>query len=127
MAKRFQREIEEILEQSGGFPKGKGSRMHNQGSIKRSRDGGSNIAALTPIRMFLGSVVLLLFALLVVNQIAPNLVSLFFWLGLALFIIAYATLIVRVGSRTERRWRGRVVEYQRQPSFREWFNRWGKR
>jgi hypothetical protein len=124
MAERFKREIEEILQQSEK-PAGPGRpRRGGKGPSRGSPLPFFRIQKLwSPGRLFVVSVALLLSAL-ILNTTGSRIVSLFFWLGLVLSILAYALFIVRSEKRPERRWRGQVVDDERRPSWRSRFRRW---
>ena len=128
MPERFQREIEEILEHSEDSPETP-SRQPNKRTRKspsRRRDGSSGWLGevLAPARLFMASVALLI-AALILNVAGTGLAALLFWLGLILFVVAYAVYFVRSEKGPERHWRGRVVEYETTgPSWRERIRRW---
>lgn len=125
MAGRFEREIEEILESSEVTPEPPKSRKGGRGPSQGARSRLDGLRDnLSPGRVFLASVALLLSAL-IVRSLSPGvMVSILFWIGLVLFIAAYALFFVRSGSRTETRWRGQPVSYTTRPTwwrrFRDW-------
>ena len=112
MAERYQREIEEILEQTGTSadpkqPAKSGGMLRRLGRSRGSGSGG-RARRITPLRVFMASIALLLTALLM-NSLAPGLQGLFAWSGLLLFIVAYALFFTHPGKPIEKRWRGQVV------------------
>ena len=121
MSQRYQKEIEEILKQSGGL-KGTG------------RGGGSGtplwrlvwrwISGLLrgrswsePGRLILIAMSLLLSAL-VIRAIAPGIAGPVAWAGLLLFVLGYAMFFVRP-RRMEKRWRGQPID----EPVRSWWDR----
>ena len=126
MPERFQREIEEILEHSEDSPKDSPRQPGKKAKGPSGRGGmfsGWLGDVLAPSRLFMASGGLLLTAL-VLNVAGAGLAGLLFWLGLVLFIVAYAIYFVRSEKGPERRWRGRVVEYDTGPSWRGRIRRW---
>jgi hypothetical protein len=123
MPERLQREIEEILEHSEGSPKDSPRQPGKKGKGSGGIFGGWLGDALAPSRLFMASGALLLTAL-ILNVAGAGLAGLLFWLGLVLFIVAYAIYFVRNEKGPERRWRGRAVEYDAGPSRRGRIRRW---
>ena len=121
MSQRYQKEIEEILKQSGG--------------LKRAGRGGGPGTALwqlvwrwisgllrgrswsEPGRLILIAMSLLLSAL-VIRAIAPGIAGPVAWAGLLLFVLGYAMFFVRP-RRMEKRWRGQPID---EPG-RSWWDR----
>ena len=125
MTNRYEREIEEILEQAGDVSGAKKAARGGGGFFRGLRQGlnsssGGGSWQITPARVFMVSIALLLTALLM-SSLAPGLVPFFGWGGLVLFIIAYALFFARPGKAIEKRWRGRVVEER--PTWRDRFRR----
>ncbi len=127
MSERYQREIEEILGNVEDL------RSHRAKSKERGflRAAGSAAGRflggrswrLSPGRIMLGSLVLLLVALLVKGS-TPGLVAPIVWTGVVLFILGYALFFVNNPPSYEKRWRGRVIETA--PRWRDRFLRWLK-
>ncbi len=116
MSERYQREIEEILKQAGDLgrsPKrGSGPPKYNFWKlvwlyVKRSL--GGKVWSLSPGRIMLIAVSLLLAALIVRPIGLGGLVAPFAWAGLLLFIVAYALFFVRP-PKLDRRWRGQALD-----------------
>ena len=122
MSSRYQREIEDILEKSGGFepdpepprrkPKRRGPRDRRSFRrlvwlyVKQSLSGSP--LSITPGRIMLFGFVLLLSALLigVFNLGSLGLVA---WAGLIIVIIGYAMVLARP-PKIEKRWRGQPID-----------------
>ncbi len=128
MRDRFEREIEEILEQTTEPPTLKKPAPRGLGVFAALGRGLGAVFQrkswrITPARVLFASVSLLLTALLV-SSLAPGtgLVPLLGWAGLILFILAYALFFTRSGAALEKRWRGRPLEDR--PSWRHRFRRW---
>ena len=113
MAERYQREIEEILQQAGD--------VGSNGRRRRGRKGffgliwqqvaqsvGGRGWSLSPGRVMLIAAGLLLSALFL-GSVIPGLTGLLAWGGLILFIVGYGMFFVRPRT-VEKRWRGRPVE-----------------
>ena len=115
MSERYQREIEEILEQASEALPGKGRKQRSHrsifaaiGSILGGMLGGKKWA-ITPGRLMLIAVALILSAL-IVRAMTPGIVAPLLWAGLFLFIVAYGLFFIRPWPQYEKRWRGRLVE-----------------
>lgn len=123
MPDKYEEEIDEILRQAGELTSGKGgARRHSSFlgliwlQIKRSL--GGRALSISPGRVMLVAVVLLLTALVMR-------ISLVAWAGLILFIVGYAMFFVKpkTGSGEEKRWRGQPIEYGDPP----WWERFRRR
>ncbi len=125
MARKYQQEIEEILQQvnEGGEPpdanagKGPASARGRRGESPRLSRG--IIPAISPGRLFIAGVSLLLLALFLrtaVSGVSGPLTM----AGIGLFVVAYILFFARSRPPVERRWRGRSMEDE-QPL--DW---WGK-
>ena len=118
MSERYQREIEEILQQAGEHtPTKEAERAHRRSTTSAFGGIGRGVAGLiyrSSSRLLAIGAVLLLLAILV-SVILPGFLGPFMWLGLILFILVYALFFARPGSSPEKRWRGRAIE----PSPRE--------
>ncbi len=124
MSQKYQREIEEILDNV------EDPRSHK---AKRERRGFLRVLGavfvqfiggrgwhISPGRIMLGSLVLLLVALLIKGSM-PGLVAPMVWTGIVLFILGYALFFINP-PHYEKRWRGRVIE--RPPRWRFRFIKW---
>jgi hypothetical protein len=112
MSQRYQREIEDILKQSG--------------ELKRTgRGGGSGPSFWQLVRLWIsrllrgrswsqpGRLILiavsLLLSALIIRSIVPGIAGPVAWAGLLLFVLAYAMFFVRP-RETEKRWRGQPLD-----------------
>lgn len=116
MAKRYEKEIDDILKQAGEI--GSGKRGQGRGffrliSLYLARSIGGPVRSLRPGRVMLIAVALLLLALIInttasgAGVVAPIALA-----GLILFIVAYAMFFIRPPKRTgsEKRWRGQPID-----------------
>ena len=109
MPEKYKKEVEEILEQAG-VPPGRGMAHRGRPSFWQlmlmygGKALGGRTWAITPGRVMIAAVVVLLLALVLRAGPIMGLV------GLLLFIVAYAMFFMRPGNRAEKRWRGRAVE-----------------
>jgi hypothetical protein len=112
MSNRLDEELDEILKKTQDLPAASKPRK----PAKEGGSGSGTLAAgirrvLSPRVLFITSLALFLSALLLQN-VAGGLVGVFFWLGLILFIVAYALFFARPrDTQSQVRWRGKVVEY----------------
>ena len=127
MADRYQREIEEILEQAGEAappiapsPRKVGLRKLVWAHIKQSLAGKP--LSFSPGRAMLAAVLLLL-AALVLNSVGVGPVALVALAGLILFIVAYGMFFIRP-PKAQKRWRGQVIEEE---SSGSWWDRFRRR
>jgi VIT1/CCC1 family predicted Fe2+/Mn2+ transporter len=124
MPERYQREIEEILKQSGDLG-GKERERKAPQSIWRlvlrsfGRSLGGRAWSISPGRVMLAAAVLLLLAF-VLRFSASGLVAPLAWAGLLLFIVGYAMFFLRP-AKVEKHWRGRSLEED------SWWNRFRKK
>ena len=114
MSERYQREIEEILRQAGeqGGRRRRGRPKRNLFRFIGSEVGkslGGKKLSLSPGRLMLISVVVLLSAL-ILRATSSGLVAPLVWAGLLLFIVAYALFFVKPRAPLEKRWRGQLIE-----------------
>ncbi|MBI4298725.1 MAG: hypothetical protein HY666_03095 [Chloroflexi bacterium] len=114
MPEKYLREIEEILKQAGGQggkrrPKKPRANLFGFLGAQLGKSLGGKKLSFSPARLLLVSVVVLLSAL-VLRAMSPGLVAPLVWVGLILFIIAYALFFVSAGTPYEKRWRGRLIE-----------------
>jgi hypothetical protein len=126
MPKRYQEEIEEILKQTADLSSGKRRRRGKQGLLSlmwryASESIGGKTWSITPGRVMLIAVALLLSALVMVAAI-PGLAGPLAWAGLILFIVAYAMFFIRP-RRVEKRWRGQPID----DHGGNWFDRFRRR
>ena len=134
MSERYQREIEEILQQVGESTPtkepGKAEKNSLLALFSRIGNGIGSVIYLSSRRLMTIGIALLLSAILV-SAIFPGLLGPFVWLGLILFILVYALFFARPSLKMERRWRGRPIELQRPArsaeSLWERFQRWLRR
>lgn len=136
MSQRYQREIEEILQQAGDL-----STSHGQGGsppatkVPRSRPESpgfiaqvwqhikSSVRGGPAGKVMLGAILVLL-AALVMNAMAPGLglVGPLAWGGLILFIVGYAMFFIKP-KKVEQRWRGQPLESEEKDSWTDWMKR----
>ncbi len=131
MSERYQREIEEILQQAGEHtPVKEPERPHRRSPASALGGIGRGVAGLiyrSSSRLLIIGAVLLLLAVLV-SVILPGFLGPFVWLGLILFILIYALYFARPGGSPEKRWRGRAIEpTPSEDSAWTRFQRWLKR
>jgi hypothetical protein len=113
MSNRYQREIEEILQQAGELGDGKGQRGGRRGLFGLLRGYvaqsiGGKTWSITPGRVMLVAVALLLSALIMTAAV-PGMVGPLAWAGLLLFIVGYAMFFIKP-SKVEKRWRGQPID-----------------
>ena len=123
MSNRLDEELDEILKKAHGAPAigmpRKPAKEGQSGSASGSFVAGIR-RVLSPRTLFIASLALFLSALLVQN-VARGLVGVFFWLGLTLFIVAYALYFAQPRDPESRpRWRGKPVDYDRQDASSLW-------
>ena len=131
MPSRYQKEIEDILEQTGkSAPRLPDTPKGQRGGASRGRRGAlGRLVGLLPWRVSPAKLMLISFAVLLVaallNVFNRPAVSPVFGVGLALFIVAYILFFLPSSrSQAERRWRGRPVDYGRRAwasRLRRWF------
>ena len=134
MSERYQREIEEILQQVGEATPGNEPREAKGSSLlaplARIGRGIGNHIYLSSGRLMTIGIVLLLAAILA-SAIFPGFLGPFVWLGLILFILVYALFFARPNRKTDKRWRGRSIDPQQSAWRGEgmWYRlqRWLKR
>ena len=109
MSKKYEKEVEEILEQAGVSPGRAPTPRRGPGFWKllwmyAGKALGGRTWAITPGRVMIAAVVVLLLALVLRAGPIMGLI------GLLLFIVAYAMFFMRPRNRVQKRWRGRPVE-----------------
>ena len=116
MSERYQREIEEILNQAGESApadrskKGRGIPLippffrKGSGTDRRVHFSSGRL-------MFIGLALLL--SAILVSAMFPGLLGLIMLLSLILFILGYVLFFARPSAGPEKRWRGRVIEQDR--------------
>lgn len=113
MAQRYQREIEEILGQSGDEGQGEGSGGGRRPRApRRRRSPRRALGALvrpTPGRLLFAGIALLILAVVLNALDAPG-VRPFFWASVVLFVFAYVAYFTRPRRTVERRWRGQPMD-----------------
>jgi hypothetical protein len=126
MAQRYQREIEEILDQSrSDAPAGKSAagKRQRRSADKVSRPSSWRLpVSVSPGRLLLIGVVTLLAGLLL--PFPYGLSKFIAWLGVGLFVSSYVLFFARPDRTVERRWRGQSMEDIVPPSSLERFWRW---
>jgi hypothetical protein len=140
MTQRYQKEIEEILDQvNTRAPSEKDTGIGDTPgkrpvSPRRSIGRGEQLLSrlpfrVSPARMVLLGIVLLV-AAMVLRSAVPAVTGPLTWTGIGLFIAAYVAFFIRPRRPAERRWRGRVIaDDAPTPSgnLRERFWRWMNR
>lgn len=115
MSERYQREIEEILQQVGESTPVQESEKPSRNSLSSPfasfARGIGNRVYLSPGRFMAIGIILLLSAIFV-SAVFPGFVGPFIWLGLIMFILIYAIFFARPNQGSEKRWRGRLIEQQ---------------
>lgn len=114
MAQRYQREIEEILGQSGEDEPdaGSGGNQRPRAPRRARRSWRRALGTLirpTPGRLLLAGIVLLILAVVLNALDAPG-VRPFFWASVVLFVFAYVAYFTRPRRTVERRWRGQPMD-----------------
>ena len=114
MAQRYQREIEEILGQTGeDEPGAGGERVKTPNAPRRaSRSLRRRLGAfirLTPGRLLVAGIGLLILSVLLKALDAPG-VTPFLWASVVLFVFAYVVYFTRPRRTVERRWRGQPMD-----------------
>ena len=129
MSEKYQREIEEILKQAGDLKStAKRGPKPPKGSFWRliwlyvKRSLGGKVWSLSPGRIMLVAVSLLLAALIVRPIGFGGFVAPFAWTGLLLFIVAYAMFFVHP-PKLDKRWRGQSVEGEK----KSWWDRFRRK
>ena len=129
MANRYQREIEEILEQvnekapSGSRPRGRAPQAQRARSGGRPRSGAGPRAAFTSGRLMLAGVILIISSLLLIGLV-PSLAGPAVWLGIFLLVTGYVVHFAKPRRTVERRWRGESIEDQPESRGMERLWRW---
>ena len=123
MPQKYQREIEEILQQAGDLGLSDPPKRSRKLGIGRlaweyfKQSIGGSAFSVTPGRIMLGAVLILL-AALVLNLATPGfgVVGILAWLGFILFIVGYALFFIKP-KPVQKRWRGDVIEYHQGDSL----------
>lgn len=116
MPQRYQREIEEILQQAGDLGADEAPKRRPRMGFARlvwdyfKQSIGGSPLSITPGRVMLAAVLILL-AALVLNATSSSFVGLLAWLGFILFIVGYAMFFIKPRP-VEKRWRGSVIQYE---------------
>lgn len=114
MAERYQREIEEILEEAGERPPArppKRARPPRRRPARRER--GYSLVP-TPGRIaFAGAAAIA--AALALNLLDAPGATIFLWAGVALLVAAYAAYFMKPRRTVERRWRGQLMDAPPEP------------
>ena len=114
MSEKYQREIEDILGQIEG-PAQRKARPRKTGLVRKllnafGRFLGGKGWNLSPGRIMLGSLSILLVALLFGAGMPGILGAALAWGAVILFILGYALFFINPSSSHEKRWRGQAVE-----------------
>ena len=134
MSERYQREIEEILNQAGesvpadGSKKGRGIPLIPP-FFRKGSGTGRRVHFSSGRLMFIGLALLL--SAILVSAMFPGLLGPIVWLSLILFILGYVLFFARPSAGPEKRWRGRVIEQDSSSGmaggwmrgFQRWFRR----
>jgi hypothetical protein len=117
MSQRYQKEIEEILEQVNEEPPrpGRGGSSQSRGDARlappRPPRSSSRFGLLqvSPGRLMLIGLASLFIALISLSLL-PMLAAPSAWVGIGLFIVAYVLFFLKPRRTVERRWRGQLIE-----------------
>ena len=114
MPDRYQREIEDILQQAGDLGPGPRSARRRGGLLALvwrylGQAPSGKAWAITPGRVMLAAVAVLLLAL-VAGSMTSGVAPLLGFAGLLLFIVGYAMFFIKP-PKAEKRWRGQPIEY----------------
>ena len=114
MPDRYQREIEDILQQAGDLGTGPRSARRRGGLLALvwrylGQAPSGKAWAITPGRVMLAAVAVLLLAL-VAGSMTSGVAPLLGFAGLLLFIVGYAMFFIKP-PKAEKRWRGQPIEY----------------
>ena len=114
MPDRYQREIEDILQQAGDLGTGPRSARRRRGLLALvwrylGQAPSGKAWAITPGRVMLAAVAVLLLAL-VAGSMTSGVAPLLGFAGLLLFIVGYAMFFIKP-PKAEKRWRGQPIEY----------------
>jgi len=122
MSDKYQREIEEILQQAGGIGPDE-SRGPMGGFLwlvwsQLVHSVGGKVWSLRPGRVMLLAMALLFLAL-TTYAFGLGVAGLLGWTGLVLFIVGYAMFFIRLPKTEPKRWRGQPIDY----GEKSWFDR----
>ncbi len=132
MSERYQREIEEILQQVGESTPirepGKAEKGSPLSALGRFGGGIASQAYRSSRRLMTIGIILLALAILL-SAIAPGLWGPVAWLVLILFVLTYALFFARPSGGPAKRWRGRSIDPPAGQEDSAWrrFQRWMKR
>lgn len=113
MSERYRREIEDLLEQIEELPPQ--DRQGKKPSLRRAlfsligRFLGGRGWNLSPGRIMVASIALLLVALLIKGNLPGFVGPLLAWGAVALFILGYALFFINPNQAYEKRWRGQPI------------------
>ena len=113
MAERYQREIEEILEEAGERPPPRLAKRVRPARRPARRERGYSLFP-TPGRIAFAGAAALAVAL-AVNLLGVPGSTVFLWAGVALLVAAYALYFTKPRRTVERRWRGQLMDDPPQP------------
>jgi hypothetical protein len=126
MAERYRREIEDILDKLDEAP-AKSPKTNEGGRRLRffglpGRVLGGMGSWLSPGRVMLAALALLLVALLLNASMPGVFVPFLMWGAVIVFIVGYALFFINASEPFEKRWRGRTIEGPPPPASR--LRRW---
>ena len=112
MSERYEREIEDILDQAGDLAPGPRSRpgLLRQLWTQAVNSVSGKPWSISPGRVMIAAIALLVAAVLLRPAI-PGATGAMLWAALLLFILGYALFFVRPRKPAEKRWRGQPIEY----------------
>lgn len=114
MSERYQQEIEDLLKEIEAVPAQKGS--GGKPSLRRAlfaligRFLGGRGWNLSPGRIMVGSLALLLVALLIKGNLPGIAGPALAWAAVGLFILGYALFFINPSQAYEKQWRGQPIE-----------------
>ena len=123
MPDKYQKEIEEILNQVGTSPsKSDSSAQKIRADDKPVKQFLRNVPALSAGQLLFAGVILFLVGVL--SPIAGPWDKVIAWVGVASFVMAYLRYFSGSSGKVERRWRGELIEYDEPPTQIQRFWRW---
>lgn len=115
MPEQYQKEIEDILRQAEAdapLPKQRRQSLRAMVWQYARQSVSSDAGRFSPGRLMLAALAILLVAVVLRFMMPPILFGLLAWMGLALFIVAYAMFFLRPSNRgaARKQWRGRYLD-----------------
>ena len=118
MPEKYQKEIEDLLDNISSFPQRRAKRRQRSlFSTVLSGVGrflGGRGWSISPRRIMLGAVILLLMAWWFTTML-PGIAGLVAWAAVILFILGYALFFINPSSTYKKRWRGEPLEQSSSP------------